>query len=140
MSRFRFSKRSLRNLAGVHPDLVRVMHRAIATTGIDFTVIEGVRALDRQRKLVAKGASKTMRSRHLVASNGFGHAVDVVPFVDEDGDGAREISWHWPFYAELAPFIFAAAEAEAVPIEWGGHWKSFPDGPHWQLPWKDYPG
>jgi peptidoglycan L-alanyl-D-glutamate endopeptidase CwlK len=131
---YRFSERSLRNLEGVHPDLVRVMHRAIAITEVDFTVIEGLRTRERQKKLVEKGASTTMNSRHLT-----GHAVDIVPFVDEDGDGDREISWHWPFYAQLAPFVFRAASAEGVPIEWGGNWKSFPDGPHWQLPWKEYP-
>jgi len=140
MSRFRFSQRSLRNLEGVHPDLVRVMHRAIRETGIDFTVIEGVRTPERQKKLVAKGASKTMNSRHIPAANGHAHAVDVVPFLDEDGDGDREISWHWPHFHALSVFVFRAAELERVPIEWGGHWKSFPDGPHWQLPWKEYPG
>jgi peptidoglycan L-alanyl-D-glutamate endopeptidase CwlK len=32
----------------------------------------------------------------------------------------------------------AAAEWE-TPINWGGDWGAKPDGPHFELPWKDYP-
>lgn len=126
--------RSLQRLTGVHPDLVRVMKRAISMSPIDFTVLEGLRTVERQKQLVAQGASKTMRSRHLT-----GHAVDVAPFLDSDGDGDKEVSWHWPHYAKLAPVIKQAAALEGVMIEWGGDWRSFKDGPHWQLGWKAYP-
>ncbi|MCK7581021.1 MAG: M15 family metallopeptidase [Chromatiales bacterium] len=120
--------RSRTNLIGVHPDLVRVVRRAIEITDIDFTVIEGRRTLARQRELVDKKASKTMRSRHLT-----GHAVDITPYV-----GGR-IRWDWPLYYPLAKTIKQAARELGVPIEWGGDWKSFKDGPHWQLPWDSYP-
>ena len=119
--------RSRTNLIGVHPDLVRVVKRAIEITDIDFTVIEGRRTLARQRELVAKGASKTMRSRHLT-----GHAVDIAPYV-----GGR-IRWDWPLYYPLAESIKQAAHDVGVPVEWGGDWK-WKDGPHWQLPWDGYP-
>lgn len=116
-------------LIGVHPRLVAVIRRAARTSTIRFRVIEGLRSIERQRELVAAGASKTMNSRHLT-----GHAVDVVP-IDDGG----KVSWDWPLYRKLAPFLKAAAKAERVPIEWGGDWKSFKDGPHWQLPFAQFP-
>lgn len=125
---YAFGSRSLKRLEGIHPDLRRVMDRAIATTDIDFTVLEGLRAMSRQRKLVASGASRTLRSRHLT-----GHAVDIAPLVD------GKVSWDWPIYHRLAPTIKKAAQDVGVKIEWGGDWRSFKDGPHWQLPWRDYP-
>lgn len=125
---YAFGSRSLQRLEGIHPDLRRVMDRAIATTDIDFTVLEGLRSLERQKKLVASGASKTMRSRHLT-----GHAVDIAPLIE------GKVSWDWPLYHKLALVVKAAAAHEGVRIEWGGDWRSFKDGPHWQLPWRDYP-
>ncbi|AGN30423.1 endolysin [Synechococcus phage S-CBS4] len=125
---YSFGSRSLGRLQGIHPDLRKVMDRAIATTDIDFTVLEGMRTMSRQRKLVASGASRTLRSRHLT-----GHAVDIAPLVD------GKVSWDWPIYHRLAPTIKKAAQDVGVKIEWGGDWRSFKDGPHWQLPWRDYP-
>lgn len=121
-------------LAGVHPDLVRVIQRA-ARDGAHFAVLEGVRTVERQRQLVKRGASKTMNSRHIPAPNGFSHAVDIAP-LEADGD----VSWAWPDYYPLAKAVKAAAAVEGVAIEWGGDWRTFKDGPHWQLPWKQYPG
>lgn len=122
------SERSLSRLDGVHADLVRVVKRAAATSNIDFTVLEGLRTLERQKTLVARGASKTMKSRHLT-----GHAVDLAPFVD------GQVVWAWPLYHKLAVIVKAAAVDEHVPITWGGDWRSFKDGPHWQLSWGTYP-
>lgn len=121
-------------LAGVHPDIVRVIRRA-AADGAVFVVLEGVRSVERQRQLVKRGASKTVNSRHIPAANGFSHAVDIAP-LEDDGD----VSWAWPDYYPLAKAVKAAAAAENVPLEWGGDWRTFKDGPHWQLPWKQYPG
>ena len=125
---FAFGSRSLNRLVGIHPDLRKVMDRAIATTSVDFTVLEGLRSVERQRQLFAQGASKTMRSRHLT-----GHAVDIAPLVD------GKVSWDWPLYNRLAPIVKKAALDVGVKIEWGGDWRTFKDGPHWQLPWRDYP-
>jgi peptidoglycan L-alanyl-D-glutamate endopeptidase CwlK len=124
---FKFSARSLKNLQGVHPDLVRVIRRALELTPVDFAVIEGLRTVARQKQLFAAGASKTMNSRHLT-----GHAVDIAPIV------AGQIRWDWPLYHKLAPNVQQAAAESGVPIEWGGDWR-FKDGPHWQLPWSSYP-
>jgi len=126
--RFHLSERSLSRLKGVHEDLVRVVERAIAITPIDFTVLEGLRSIERQRQLVAAGSSLTLNSRHLT-----GHAVDIAPL--EGG----EVSWAWPLYNRLEVHIKAAAEEQGVPVEWGGDWTKFRDGPHWQLPWDKYP-
>lgn len=120
--------RSLSRLNGVHPDLVKVVKRAAEISGIDFTVLEGVRTLARQKQLLAAGASKTMKSRHLT-----GHAVDLGVMI------AGTVRWDWPLYHKLAVVVKQAAKDVGVPIEWGGDWKSFKDGPHWQLPWNKYP-
>lgn len=131
------SKSSIAKLKGVHPDLVRVVNRcakdwkdAVFTFGITC----GPRTLEEQKVLVKKGASKTLRSRHIPAKNGYSHAVDVVAMLD------GKIRWDWPLYDKISKAMKAAAKAEKVSVEWGGDWASFRDGPHYQLPWKQYPG
>ena len=118
-------------LRGVHRDLVRVVRRCAADwadpeTG--FIVTQGLRTLEEQRLLKAKGASRTLRSRHLT-----GHAVDLAVSV------RGQIRWDWPLYAKLAKAMKEAAKKEKVPLEWGGAWPTFKDGPHFQLPWAKYP-
>ena len=125
---FKFSQRSLDNLVGVHPDLQALAHEALKITPIDFVVIEGIRSVDRQKKLFESGASQTMRSRHLT-----GHAIDIAAWVD------GSIRWDWPLYDILAVAMKQAGKNIDVPIEWGGDWATFKDGPHFQLPWKEYP-
>ena len=125
---FRFSERSLSKLDGVHEDLVKVVKRALELSEIDFAVTEGLRTKKRQEELVKAGASKTMRSRHLT-----GHAVDLAAVV------GSEIRWDWPLYQKIAEAVKKAAKELNVPIEWGGDWKTFKDGPHFQLTWEKYP-
>ncbi len=120
--------RSEKNLVGVHPDLVKVVRRASEITTVDFLVTEGLRTLERQKELVAKGASQTMNSRHLT-----GHAVDLAAVI------GTEVRWDWPLYDKLAVAMKAAASELGVPIVWGGDWKSFKDGPHFELDRKSYP-
>lgn len=127
------SARSLERLKGAHPDLADVIRRAAAMSDLDFTVLEVLRTPERQRELVAKGASQTMRSRHLPGADGKSRAVDIAPVI------GGQASWAWPLYHKLADVVKAAANELGVPIEWGGDWKTFKDGPHWQLPWKEYP-
>lgn len=134
--------RSRARLEGVHPKLVAVVERAAQISPVAFVVTEGLRTAKRQAELVAAGASRTMRSRHLT-----GHAVDVaafVPTVDTDGDGRDDdgiegIRWDWPLYGKIAAAMKQAAAEMKVPLEWGGDWKTFRDGPHFQLPRKDFP-
>lgn len=125
---FRFSQRSYTSLTGVRPELVAIASRALFLSPIDFVVTEGLRTDARQRELVRMGASQTMRSRHLT-----GHAIDLAAW--HDGG----IRWDWPLYERLAEAMKEAAGELGVPIEWGGDWTSLKDGPHFQLPWTDYP-
>jgi len=122
---YKLSLRSKQRLSGVHPDLVDVVKRAIEITEQDFSVTEGIRHIERQRQLVATGKSTTLNSRHLT-----GHAVDLVPY---------PVSWDWEYFYPIADAMKQAAEELDVDLEWGGDWKSFPDGPHFQLSWKKYP-
>ena len=147
------SARCETRLAGVHPDLVRVVQN-LAAGGAVFRVVEGVRTMERQRDLVAAGASQTMNSRHIT-----GHAVDLVPMID----GA--VSWDWKYFYPMADAMRAATIAEKVPIIWGGAWgllmsdyatakagqdrykarmktlgvRPFLDGPHFELARAFYP-
>lgn len=118
--------RDMQRLSGVHPDLVRVISRARASA--DFVVTEGLRSTERQRQLVASGASQTMASRHLT-----GHAVDVAALV------GGVVRWDWPLYDRLAQAVKKAAAEEEVAIVWGGDWPKFRDGPHFELDRGRYP-
>ena len=120
--------RSLSRLDGVHPDLVRVVKRAIEISDIDFTVLEGVRTKARQSQLVAAGASQTMNSRHIT-----GHAVDLGAMV------GGEVRWDWPLYKQVATAMKVAAQQLNIPIVWGGDWKTLKDGPHFELHRRFYP-
>lgn len=130
--------RSIARLQGVHPDLVAIVNRAAEITVQPFIIIEGLRTLERQQKLVAAGASTTLRSRHLT-----GHAVDLAAFLDMDGTGdytsGDNIRWDWPLYKTLSIAMKDAAKELNLQVEWGGDWKTFKDGPHFQLPWSKYP-
>jgi peptidoglycan L-alanyl-D-glutamate endopeptidase CwlK len=111
-------------LVGVHSDLVRVVEQARREHA--FFVIEGCRTVERQRELVASGASRTMASRHIT-----GHAVDLAPV---------PLDWsNFPAFRAMAGAVLRAADAEGVPVDWGGNWASFRDGPHFELRREKYP-
>jgi peptidoglycan L-alanyl-D-glutamate endopeptidase CwlK len=130
---FELSKRSTERLIGVHPDLIRVVKLALTLCDIDFTVIEGVRTIEKQREYVARGASKTMASRHLT-----GHAVDLYPVGKPTP---------WDRCQSISEAMFAAARMMSIPIRWGGDWdmdgdskdEKFYDGPHFELLKEKYP-
>ncbi len=122
---YRLSEKSRNKLEGVHPVLVAVVERAIELTSQDFSVGEGLRSIERQRELLSSGKSTTMNSRHLT-----GHAVDLFPY---------PLSWDWEYFYPIADAMKDAAKELNVDLEWGGDWKSFPDGPHFQLSWSRYP-
>lgn len=132
---FVLTERDHRRLQGVHPDLVKVVEAAAQQpAGVWFMVIEGLRTIERQRELLAQGATTTLKSRHLT-----GHAVDIAPVLHLDNQGRCVPSWHWPHFHKLAPVIKAVAADLGVAITWGGDFPRFKDGPHWQLSWKAYP-
>ena len=108
---FKLSQRSLDKLDGVEEDLVRVVKRAIEITEVDFGVIQGLRTVEEQEALVAKGASQTMKTKHLE-----GRAVDLMAYVGGKG------SWELAVYDEVADAMKQAAEEEGVQIRWGAAW------------------
>jgi len=122
---YKLGTRSLQSLSGVHPDLVDVVKLAITITEVDFTVIEGIRNINRQRELLKAGKSTTLNSRHIT-----GHAVDMVPWPVDWNDLER--------FETMAEAMKIAADSLEIPIVWGGDWKSFYDAPHFELDRKKY--
>ena len=119
---FSLGERSRINLKGVDIRLVRIVEQAIKESAIDFSVTEGLRTPERQQQLVNDGFSQTMKSKHLT-----GHAVDLVALVD------GKVSWDKKHYPEIARAMKKAAAEQKVNIRWGGDFKSFFDGPHFEL-------
>jgi peptidoglycan L-alanyl-D-glutamate endopeptidase CwlK len=116
-------------LERAHPDLCKVIERAIQLTRCDFKVQEVARSAARQKQLVASGASWTMNSRHLpkvpAARPELGpvsHAADLVPLFDFDGDGRAELRWDWALCYQVAAAMRQAAIELGVRITWGGAW------------------
>ena len=107
---YKLGKRSLERLIGVDERMVAVVKYAINVTQQDFSVICGVRTIEEQRTLVAKGASQTMKSKHID-----GLAVDLMAYVD----GGR---WELNLYDEIADAMSEAAREVDVPIRWGAAW------------------
>ncbi|WP_293373740.1 M15 family metallopeptidase [Nevskia sp.] len=155
MATYKLGKRSLSELEGVHPDLVKVVLRAIELTTQDFAVHDGIRTLAEQKELLARGASETLDSRHIT-----GHAVDLVPLIN------GKLRWEWTPIYRIAEAVRVAAREVGVPLRWGGAWdvtftsetdspedlvadytarrraagkKAFIDGPHYELPRALYP-
>jgi peptidoglycan L-alanyl-D-glutamate endopeptidase CwlK len=120
MSRWILGERSKRNLSGVHPDLVKVVERALELSPVDFTVIEGLRTPERQAELMKQGFTRTLKSRHII-----GQAVDIVPL---------PVDWKKPEPFLLVADAMKKAAAElGVKITWGGDWRTFRDLPHYQI-------
>lgn len=131
---FLLPKSSEAKLVGVHPDLIRVVRGAANRyQGGAFIVVEGLRTLEKQREYFRAGKSQTMRSRHLT-----GHAVDLAPMLDVDGDGDLDLTWEPKHFYPIVDAMRASAVEAGVLIEWGYDlWKW--DMPHWQLPRSKYP-
>lgn len=130
---FKLSIASEAKLLGVHPELAGVVRKAITITTTDFKVIEGLRTIDKQREYFAAGKSQTMNSKHLT-----GHAVDLAPILDTDGDGDSELSWNPTHFLPIADAMFQAAADLHVQLTWGGRWQ-WKDYPHWQIDPMEYP-
>ena len=108
---YKLSKRSRDRMEGVDKRLVAVVNSAIHHTKTDFGVICGLRTIEEQRKLVAKGASKTMKSKHIG-----GNAVDLMAYIGSRG------SWELNLYDDLADAMKEAAMEIGVPVRWGAAW------------------
>ncbi len=127
MEHHRFSKTSLNRLTDCHEDLERVAFLALKYSPYDFGISETLRTIEKQKQLVADGKSKTMNSRHLANKQGEAEALDIFVLVN------GEITWEIGYYRKVAQAFFRAAIELDVQIEWGGLWRTFVDGPHFQL-------
>ena len=108
---FRLSTRSMSRLEGINSDLITVVTEAIKLTKVDFGVTCGMRTVEEQEKLVASGASQTMKSKHLE-----GRAVDLVAYV------GSSVTWQLNMYDDLADSMAKAAKDLGVPLKWGAAW------------------
>ena len=117
---FKLSQRSLSRLQGVHPDLVKVVKRAIELTKVDFAVTEGLRTPERQREMFEKGVSQVKEGGTHVA----GRAVDLVAFLQD------RISWELNLYDDIADAMRLAALEANVGLRWGAAW-NVPDIRKW---------
>jgi len=122
---FQLGSKSKSNLVGVHPIMAAIVTRAIELTKQDFMVFEGPRTLERQKKLVASGASKTLKSMHIPKPDVYGkvpgelgHAVDLVPYID------GQARWEWGAIYPIAAAVGQAATEQGVAdkVCWGGVW------------------
>jgi peptidoglycan L-alanyl-D-glutamate endopeptidase CwlK len=114
---FLLGRSSRGELVGVHPNLVHVVERGIVLTVQDFSVFDGLRTLKEQQEYVRTGVSKTLNSRHLKQeSTGFGHAVDLVPYIN------RKLRWEWQPLYRIAEAMHAAANELDVRLRWGAVW------------------
>jgi peptidoglycan L-alanyl-D-glutamate endopeptidase CwlK len=109
---------SQNNLKGVHPLLIGVVKQAIELTVQDFRVYEGVRAIEQQRLNVKRGVSQTMDSKHLIQSDGYAHAVDLVPLIG----GIPKWDWEGCYKIAFAMTHAASMQQCAGRIRWGGIW------------------
>ena len=108
---FKLSSRSKGRLEGINPQLIEVVKTAITLTKVDFGVTCGMRTVEEQEKLVASGASQTMKSKHLE-----GRAVDLVAYIGPN------VTWALNKYDELADAMAAAAKQKGVALKWGAAW------------------
>ena len=147
---FQLSSSSLSKLNGVDERLILTVTLAIQRTKVDFGVICGLRTTEEQQALVEKGASKTMKSKHID-----GKAVDLMAYI-----GSRP-SWELNLYDDIGDAMISAAKEVDVPLRWGCAWhisdcrefngtceqmmneyidirraedrRPFLDGPHWEI-------
>lgn len=115
------TERTKRNIKGVDPCLVAVILAAVRewqSKGGAVEVIEGLRSLQRQRQLYAVGKSQTLKSKHIE-----GRAVDVLV----------NRGWVFADYRAFADVVKRKAAEAGVRVTWGGDWKTFKDGPHFQI-------
>ena len=148
---YSLSVRSLKALEGVEPGLVKVVKAAIKKTTQDFLVVQGCRTKEEMwanygkgrtvAQLAAKGVpaiyakpkegkvtwlNDPLKSNHRVHPDGFGHAVDLVPYPVDWNDLAK--------FKAISVAMKAAAKELSVAMSWGGDWSGTKDYPHYETP------
>lgn len=113
---YQLGNHSQAELVGVHPNGVAVCEDAIEITAQDFTVFDGLRTDAEQIEYVRTGVSKTLKSKHLKQPDGYGHAVDLVPYIN------GKLRWEFRPCLIVAEAVHEAAEKLGVEIRWGAVW------------------
>jgi len=114
---YKLGKHSLQELEGVHPRLIAVVERSIQLTTQDYTVFDGLRFLAEQKIYVETGVSQTLDSKHLPQLDGYGHAVDLIPYIN------GKLRWEIVPMYPIALSMRQAAEELGAKIRWGGCWQ-----------------
>lgn len=110
---FKFSEKSLIELKGVEPLLQGLTCLTLNNSKVDFAVFDGLRTLEQQKELLAKGASTTMNSKHLT-----GKAVDLVPVIN------GKLRWELGACCEIARAMQYWSRVLKIDVRWGGVWDS----------------
>ena len=132
---YKFSERSINNMKGLHPDMVKVMIESITNSPVDFTITCGARTTEEQQSLYAQGRTKPgnivtncdgikNKSNHQVKADGYGYAVDLYAYPIDVNDTQN--------IAVIADHIKKVSKQLGINIEWGGDWK-MKDYPHFEL-------
>ena len=125
---FRFSRTSMARMEGVNPLLMRVAHRALEISKVDFGIPQygGLRTAEQQNRLYQDGKSQ-LDGYEKLSYHQSGNALDVYAYVN----GAA--SWDDGHLTHIATAMLAAANEYGVNLQWGGHWKDFVDMPHFEI-------
>jgi peptidoglycan LD-endopeptidase CwlK len=119
---FVLGSKSLSNMAGLHPNLVKVVKLAITLTDVDFGLAnKSARTAEEQNALFKKGVTKMdgykKKSNHQLKADGFGYAVDLTPWINGNWDFND-----WNQYYPVASAMSKAAKKLGIKIKWGGNW------------------
>lgn len=121
------TKTSIQRLNGVHPKLQAIVLLAALQADFPFNVSEGIRSKERQQQMFKEGKSKTLKGKHLVQSDGYGHAVDLYPLTDD----RKAVDWNG--FDKLVKAMESAAVQLGYNLTCGHRWKTFKDSPHFEL-------
>lgn len=136
-----FGKASEAALQGIHPDIIRVLRKAIER--YDFGVLNGLRTEAQEAADVAAGLSQTMHSMHLQQADGYGHAADIAPYPENWNDPSHvKLSQFEVDQIFLGAFVLGVAHALGIELRYGGNWSGsgrsiaagFKDLDHVELP------
>jgi peptidoglycan L-alanyl-D-glutamate endopeptidase CwlK len=125
-----FSQKEIDRLKQLHPDLRKVVLRmdAYLPAGFHFSIFEVLRSSARQQELFDAGYSKTLNSKHLKQTDGYSHAVDIIPIKN------RKLDWEYKDgFETIAKAMYKAAIELGVQIKWGLLFYDWDDDGHWEM-------
>ena len=120
--------------------LIAVCSDAIAF--FDFTIVCGHRTDEEQDLLFAQGRVTEgpivtyKRGGESIHNTNPSRAIDLAPWVPGRGLVWDDVG----LFGEMAGVILYCAWKRSIGLTWGGHWSSFKDRPHFQVPERGHPG